>query len=99
MTIPASLKRSVYFYIAIDLFKVFVILAVAAFFCYGIWDSFEIAPEKYEEFASYIEHDFCGQLAIDYASDGRVTIYELVETQQCVEQDEKRKLYSKLEAK
>ncbi|EPA0545821.1 hypothetical protein ACQZN4_001534 [Vibrio alginolyticus] len=81
-----------------NLFLASVIAAAIYFFGSLIYDSFEIPYDDYETFASYLDHEFCGELARDYASDGRVTVYEYLIVSNCSGKDEKRKFYSKLEA-
>ena len=83
----------------INFVKVTIIILVLVLGLYEIWDSFEIPYDDYEQYSAYLDHEFCGEMALDYASDGRVTIYELVRVEGCVNQGEKRDFYSKLEAK
>ncbi|HCH4701026.1 TPA: hypothetical protein NKX27_003337 [Vibrio parahaemolyticus] len=95
-----SKTRSIYDWIdnAVGCLGVVFICVVVYFFLSEIWESFEISPEEYQGYSVYLEHEFCGQMAFDYASDGRVTVFELSEVRDCTKQDEKRDFYSKLEA-
>ncbi|EIV1705957.1 hypothetical protein L7E39_000700 [Vibrio parahaemolyticus] len=102
MRLPAFLKKySKYDYI--DDAIVFVKISAMAFvFHLGInhlWDAFEISYDDYEQYSTYLDHDFCGEVALDYAADGRVTVFESTKVKNCIRQDEKRAFYSKLEAK
>ncbi|EOG1784382.1 hypothetical protein ACK3Q8_003838 [Vibrio parahaemolyticus] len=102
MRIPAFLKKySKYDYI--DAAIVFVKISAIAFVFHlaigELWDSFEISYDDYEQYSAYLDHEFCGEMALDYASDGRVTIFEKIKAEDCISQGEKRAFYSKLEAK
>ena len=76
-----------------SLFAVFV-----CWLCYFAYHTFEIKYDDYKIFSTYLDHDVCGELARDYASDGRVTDYEYLMVRMCARKDEKRKFYSKFEA-
>ncbi|MCS0181364.1 hypothetical protein NDI96_13460 [Vibrio alginolyticus] len=91
-------KLEIYLNRAWSLFLVSVIAAGIYFFGSLIYDSFEIPYDDYETFSFYLNHEFCGDLARDYASDGRVTVYEYLVVSHCSGKDEKRKFYSELEA-
>ncbi|MDW1624545.1 hypothetical protein R7E46_13370 [Vibrio sp. Vb2704] len=91
-------KLEIYLNRAWSLFLVSVIATGIYFFGSLIYDSFEIPYDDYETFAFYLDHEFCGELARDYASDGRVTVYEYLVVSHCSGKDEKRKFYSELEA-
>ncbi|EGQ9919746.1 hypothetical protein FX637_14640 [Vibrio parahaemolyticus] len=93
-----SKKRSIYDWLD-DAFACFLVLLVCVAvysFLSEIWESFEISPEKYRDYSAYLEHEFCGEMAVDFASDGRVTSFEMSDVRDCINQDEKRDFYSKL---
>ncbi|WP_423841127.1 hypothetical protein ONE56_16710 [Vibrio mytili] len=76
-------------------FCVYVIYAAIS----HLWDKFEISYEDYDQYSAYLDHEFCGNMAIDYASDGRVDFIEKIKVEDCIRQGQKRDFYSKLESK